>query len=55
MNLWRRTDFLGFPVASYGENPVDRGAEEVDRTAYLFTLATHGGYPRSVAYHEAVA
>ncbi|HEY5515448.1 MAG TPA: hypothetical protein VIK12_04510, partial [Pengzhenrongella sp.] len=55
INLWRRTDLLGFPVASYGENPVDRGAEEVDRAGYLFTVATHGGYPRSLAYHDAVA
>lgn len=55
INLWRRTDFLGFPVASYGENAVDRGAEEVDRTDHLLTLATHGGYPRSIAYHGALA
>lgn len=54
INLWRRTDFLGFPVASYGKNLVDRGAEEVDRTSHLFTLATHAGYPRSVAYHDAM-
>lgn len=57
VNLWRRTDFIGFPAASYdspSQNPVDRGADEVDRTGYLFTLATHGGYPSSLAYHEAL-
>ena len=57
INLWRRTDFIGFPAVSYGsadENPVDRGAEEVDRTGYLFTVASHGGYPRALVYHEAL-
>lgn len=53
INLWRRTDFLGFPVHGYGENAVDRGAEEVDRAAYLFEIAAHNGYPRSWAYHRA--
>ncbi|MCB7137302.1 hypothetical protein [Cellulosimicrobium marinum] len=52
VNLWRRTDYLGFPVVSYGTNPVDRGADEVDRGAYLFTVATHSGYYRAWAYHE---
>jgi len=55
--LRRRTDVIGFPAASYDSadhNPVDRGADEVDRTGYLFTLATHGGYPSSLAYHEAL-
>ncbi|HEY8718797.1 hypothetical protein [Pengzhenrongella sp.] len=55
INLWRRTDFLGFPVISYGRNDVDRGEEEVDRTGYLFTVATHGGDPRSAAYPRAFA
>ncbi|MFD6445275.1 hypothetical protein ACFWEJ_09230 [Promicromonospora sp. NPDC060204] len=54
VNLWRRTDFLGFPVMGYGENDVDRGAEEMDRSAYLFAVATHSGYPASWAYHEAL-
>ncbi|MCF4121447.1 hypothetical protein L1785_10685 [Antribacter sp. KLBMP9083] len=53
VNLWRRTDFLGFPAHGYGENAVDRGAEEVDRGAYLFEIAAHTGYPRSWAYHRA--
>ncbi len=54
VNLWRRTDVLGFPVVSYGTNPVDRGADEVDRGAYLFTVAAHSGYPRAWAYHLAL-
>ncbi|MFI2486300.1 hypothetical protein ACH47X_05290 [Promicromonospora kroppenstedtii] len=54
VNLWRRTDFLGFPVLGYGVNEVDRGAEEMDRSAYLFAVATHSGYPASWAYHEAL-
>ncbi|MBL0888080.1 hypothetical protein [Myceligenerans indicum] len=53
VNLWRRTDFLGFPVVGYEPNDIDRGAEEVDRSAYLFEIALHGGYPRTAAYQEA--
>ena len=54
VNLWRRTDFLGFPVVGYGLNEIDRGAEEIDRSAYLFAVATHSGYQSSWAYHEAL-
>jgi|GEM_PF-304532 len=54
VNLWRRTDYLGFPVASYAENDVDRGADEVDRGAYLFAVATHSAYFRAWAYHLAL-
>ncbi|MBD5787253.1 hypothetical protein IF650_13830, partial [Cellulosimicrobium terreum] len=54
VNLWRRTDYLGFPVVSYSVNPVDRGADEVDRGAYLFTVASHSTYFRSWAYHLAL-
>nr|WP_241744007.1 hypothetical protein [Cellulosimicrobium arenosum] len=53
VNLWRRTDYLGFPVVSYSVNPVDRGADEVDRGAYLFTVASHSTYFRAWAYHRA--
>ncbi|MFC6511279.1 hypothetical protein ACFQBY_22750 [Promicromonospora citrea] len=54
VNLWRRTDFLGFPVVGYGENDTDRGAEEMDRSAYLFAVAAHSGYQSSWAYHVAL-
>jgi hypothetical protein len=54
VNLWRRTDFLGFPVVGYGSNDVDRGAEEMDRSAYLFAVAAHSGYQSSWAYHVAL-
>lgn len=54
VNLWRRTDFLGFPVVGYGLNEVDRGAEEMDRSAYLFAVAAHSGYQSSWAYHAAL-
>lgn len=54
VNLWRRTDFMGFPVVGYGLNEVDRGAEEVDRSAYLFAVAAHSGYQSSWAYHVAL-
>lgn len=54
VNLWRRTDFAGFPVVGYTSNAIDRGAEEVDRSAYLFEIGLHGGYPRTSAYQEAL-
>lgn len=44
-NLWRRTDFLGFPVYGYNSvnNPVDRGATEM-APGYVERIATHGDY-----------
>lgn len=54
VNLWRRTDPLGFPVASFGPNVIDRAAEEIDATAFIAEVATHGGYPRTAAYRRAV-
>lgn len=43
-NLWRRTDYLGFPVYAYRSNPVDRGATESVRDSYLTQIGTHSGY-----------
>lgn len=56
ISLWRRTDYLGFPVWSYAPeaNPVDRPAEEVDDTGYLLEVGTHGNYPRAGRYREAL-
>jgi hypothetical protein len=55
VNLWRRTDPLGFPAASFGPNVIDRGAEEIDPTGYVARIGTHSGYPRTSAYRRAVA
>ena len=56
-NLWRRTDFLGFPVYGYSGtgNPVDRGATEDAPNAYLWHAATHDGpdYLDSAQYANA--
>ena len=55
VNLWRRTDFLGFPAVSYREgNGVDRGASELDLRTYLPTIATHGHYPLTPQYQAAL-
>lgn len=46
-SLWRRTDYLGFPVYGYrgGEsNPVDLGATESAPASYLWRIATHSDY-----------
>lgn len=54
ISLWRRTDFLGFPVNSYAPNVIDRGASEIEPTTYLFAIATHGKYPDIAQYGGAI-
>jgi hypothetical protein len=55
-NLWRRTDYLGFPAYSYvppgdvGGSPIDLMAQEIDATSYLVEVGTHGNYPRAPRY-----
>ncbi len=53
-NLWRPTDYLGFPVWSFArsDNRVDRTAREIDMTSYLVEVLTHGNYPRTEQYRE---
>lgn len=55
-SLWRRTDYLGFPVWSYAEeeNPIDRVAERVVKVGYLYEIQTHSGYPRTEQYRSAL-
>jgi hypothetical protein len=53
-NLWRRTDFLGFPVDRNPRRatPIDEAAEEMlegETEVY-----THGNYPRTDAYRNAL-
>ena len=54
INLWRRTDYLGFPINSYKKNEIDRGADELDTSSYMLKLATHSDYPASRAYPVAM-
>ncbi|WP_314148004.1 hypothetical protein [uncultured Leifsonia sp.] len=54
INLWRRTDFLGFPDVSYGRNDIDRGADEFGPQRYLITVATHSNYPATAQYYTAL-
>ncbi|MBT0995277.1 hypothetical protein KIN34_13385 [Cellulomonas sp. DKR-3] len=51
-SLWRRTDFIGFPVDGYRGGVIDTPATEVDPEAYLLTVASHSGYPRTPQYAE---
>jgi hypothetical protein len=51
-NLWRRTDYIGFPVDDFVDSPVDRRAQEDDPTTYLFSVGTHTDYPRVPQYRE---
>ncbi len=55
INLWRRTDYLGFPAMGYAANPIDRGASELDRRTYLPAIATHSHYPLAPQYDMALA
>jgi len=54
-NLWRRTDYLGFPVDRFVESTLDRPAEEIDTSGYLPEIGSHGGYARTLAYAAALA
>lgn len=55
LNIWRRTDYLGFPVYSYpqdtpDENTLDRTALEIEPDSYQALVATHGNYFRTNRY-----
>lgn len=62
VNLWRLTDYLGFPAASTvvssGDgtfrNQVDRYAQELDTTGYMVEVGTHGEYFRAPEYDAAL-
>ncbi|MFH8250550.1 hypothetical protein ACH3VR_09330 [Microbacterium sp. B2969] len=69
INLWRLTDFLGFPAMSTARtavfrgakgaesvwvNKVDRFAEELDLSGYMVEVGTHGEYYRVPAYAKAL-
>ncbi|MFF1572733.1 hypothetical protein ACFVWR_08305 [Leifsonia sp. NPDC058292] len=49
-NLWRRTDYLGFPDHSHRANDIDSGADEFGPPEYLVQIATHPNYQASVQY-----
>ncbi len=57
-SLWRRTDYIGFPVdagvrsPAAAERDIDHRSSEVDPTTYLFTVATHGGDFRTPQYRR---
>jgi alpha-beta hydrolase superfamily lysophospholipase len=60
-SLWRRTDYLGFPITGFwssetngvNENPIDRGATERSPRSYLFTVARHNDYLSTPQYRKA--
>lgn len=60
-NLWRRTDYLGFPVLAHAgatvdgldENPIDRGASERCPKSYLWRIARHNDYLSTAQYRAA--
>jgi hypothetical protein len=49
-NLWRRTDYLGFPDHSHRTNDIDAGADEFGPPEYLVKIATHPNYQASAQY-----
>lgn len=60
-SLWRRTDYLGFPVTGFwsndvdgtNENPIDRRATERSPRSYLWAVARHNDYLSTPQYREA--
>lgn len=56
LNLWRLTDYLGFPVRAVSStgNARDRYAEEIDLSGYVGVVDMHGWYYRTPAYHRAL-
>ncbi|SDG96354.1 hypothetical protein SAMN04515691_3971 [Leifsonia sp. 98AMF] len=59
INLWRRTDYLGFPVNSYRledrrPDDIDRGADEFGPPRYLVKVATHPDYQSAPQYRVAL-
>ncbi|HEX6955267.1 MAG TPA: hypothetical protein VF156_10360 [Agromyces sp.] len=54
-SLWRRTDYLGFPVYGYrGDgNPIDLGATESAPASYLWRIATHSDYLGTPQFRQA--
>lgn len=62
VNLWRLTDYLGFPAMSTApasaddafRNRVDRFAQEVDTTGYMVDIGTHSAYFRAPQYDVAL-
>ncbi|MFB6609124.1 hypothetical protein ACFCVO_02280 [Agromyces sp. NPDC056379] len=53
-NLWRRTDYLGFPANRYRPgDAIDRGASERMPRTYLWSVARHNGYLGTLQYDAA--
>ena len=55
INIWRRTDYLGFPIDSYctGRGQRDRIAEEIEPSGYMEEVATHANYLSTAVYAAA--
>ncbi|MDQ4504266.1 hypothetical protein [Sinomonas sp. ASV322] len=55
INLWRRTDYLGFPGYSYSAMPnnLDRLVLEMEPDSYMARVATHANYLPTRAYAQA--
>ena len=55
-NLWRRTDYLGFPAAGYKSagNLIDHGASERAPREYVWLIASHNDYLGTLQYDEAI-
>ncbi|WP_307027471.1 helix-turn-helix domain-containing protein [Arthrobacter globiformis] len=51
-NIWRRTDYLGFPAYAHSENCIDEYADETEPRCSQFKVATHGNYTATTTYLE---
>jgi hypothetical protein len=52
INLWRRTDYLGFPVHGWEPNDLDRRAGETNGSPDK--VETHSDYHLCTAYRDAL-
>ena len=60
MNLYRKTDYLGFPVLYQGPGGTDVAdtdpyAQEMDPFTYQFVVVSHSDYLQAPQYDQAIA
>ncbi|BAS10147.1 hypothetical protein AHiyo4_35690 [Arthrobacter sp. Hiyo4] len=55
MNLYRRTDYLGFPIMWREQDTSEIYAQEMDPFTYQFRVVSHSDYLQAPQYDAAIA